>query len=184
MARSFVTGGLLLAAVAVLLLLNSFLDLGLGSVMLGTALGGALGMLTAGGPIGRAGAFIVGFVVTVVGYLVRVLLLNETGLGLFLFALLVIGVTTLIAGLTKGRMPLAAGLLGSAAVVGGYEVLFNQAAQNITAELIPAASAVLLPAAVAFFAATLAQLLAPDPQDDQAVAEDGYRTTNDYSEVR
>lgn len=184
MARSFVTGGLLLAAVAVLLLLNSLLDLGLGSVLLGTALGGALGMLTVGGPIGRVGAFLVGFVITVVGYLVRVLLLNETGLGLFLFALLVIGVVTLVAGLTKGRMPLAAGLLGAASVVGGYEVLFSFAPQNITDQLVPAASAVLLPAAVAFFAATLAQLLTPDAPDDQVVAADGYRTTNDYSEVR
>jgi hypothetical protein len=181
MARSFVTGGLLLAAVALLLLLNSFLGLGLGSVLLGVALGGVLGLVP-GGAVGRAGAFLVGFILAVVGYLVRVLLLNDTGLGLFLFALFVIGIATLLAGLTKGRMPLAAGLLGAAAVVGGYEVLFNLAPQNITAELVPAASAVLLPAALAFFAATLAQLIAPDEQPEASAAA-SYRN-DEYSEVR
>lgn len=168
MAKTFIAGGALLAAAALAILLDGLLGLGLGSVLLGVAIGGALGLGAAGSAVGRLGSFLVGFGAALVAYLLRILVLNDSPVGLWLFAAFVIVVVTIASGATGNRLPLWAGLLGAVAVVGSYEAAFLASPQNIQAELFSSASTTLVPISLAFLAA----LLATDTGEPAAAADE------------
>lgn len=167
MGKTFIAGLLVIAAAVLAIVLDGALGLGLGSVLLGVAIGGALGLSTDGTPIGRLGAFLVGFLVALVGYLIRILLLNESTLGSILHILLVLGLVTVICGVTKNRLPLLSGLLGIAAMVGAYEFAFASSPANIQTEIFEYASRVLVPVALGF----LATLFASAPDVESAAPE-------------
>lgn len=166
MARTFIAGLLIAVAAAITLLLNNVLSLDLGSIFLGIAAGGALGLANDGSPLGRLVAFMAGFFVAMIGYIVRVLVFNESAVGQIMFALLVLGILTVLAAVTGGWVPLWATLLGAATMVGAYELAFQTNPADIQQAIFEYGAKVLVPFTVAFIAALLVP--GPKPKKDEA----------------
>lgn len=152
MGKVFLQGAVLLVAGIVVLAINQVLNLGLGSITFGLAVGGVLGLVSDGGPVGRIGSFLVGVVVALVHYLVQVLFLNGSFAGLVVTLVIAFGLITVICALTSGRLPLWAALLGVALVVGAYEAAFVDSPQDITTQLFQYTTMALVPAAIGFLA--------------------------------
>jgi hypothetical protein len=152
MRRTLITGGLLAVFAALLAQFGGALGLDeIRSALLGAALGAVLGLVpTSESPIGRAAAFIVGFVLGWIGYALRAGVLPDTGAGRAIAAFLVIVVLTGICAAAVGFLPLWSGLLGVAAIAGAYEFAFGVDPTAFTSESITAATTVLLAAAVGF----------------------------------
>lgn len=156
MGKTFIAGLLFIAAAIVTIVLGAVLDLKIDSVFFGLAIGAALALVNdKSGTIGRLGAFAVGLVVTMAGYIVRILVLNESLLGQILFAVLVGLLIAVICGVTAGRLPLWAGMVGAALVAGSYEANFLAVPQDIATNLFAAVSMALVPMAIAFIAGIL-----------------------------
>lgn len=156
MSKTFGAGLLFIAAAIVTVVLGTLLDLQIDSVFFGLTIGAILALVNDNSSaLGRLGGFAVGIVVTMAGYIIRVLMLNESLLGQILFAIIVALLITAICGLTRGHLPLWSGLTGAALVVGSYEASFLQAPQDITTNLIASVSMALVPMAIAFIAGIL-----------------------------
>jgi hypothetical protein len=155
MGKVFIQGAALAIAGILAVLLDGWFGLGLGSVLFGLAVGGILGIVAEGGPVGRIGAFLIGVLTAMVVYVVRVLFLNDSSLGLSLAVLIALVVIVGLSGLTANRLPLWAGLLGLALVTGAYETSFVAAPQNVTVELLEFTTMALVPAALAFLAVSV-----------------------------
>jgi hypothetical protein len=157
MRRTLVTGGLLAVFAALLAQFGGALGLEeIRSALLGAALGAVLGLVPgADNPLGRAAAFLVGFVLGLVGYALRAGLLPDTGGGRALAAFLVIVLLTGICAATLGWLPLWSGLLGVAAIAGAYEYAFGIDPTAFTSQAFTAATTVLLAAAVGFLVGAL-----------------------------
>lgn len=153
MGKVFVQGLVILVGGIVVLALNEVLNLGLGAITFGIAMGGVLGLVSDGGPVGRVGSFVVGMVIAMALYVLQALLLNGSFLGSVVSIVIGLGLITVICAVTGGRLPLWAGLLGAALVTGAYQVSFNNAPQNLLTELPMAVTQALVPAAVGFLAA-------------------------------
>jgi hypothetical protein len=152
MRRTLVTGGLLAVFTALLAQFGGTLGLEeIRSALLGAAIGAALGLVPGrDNPLARAAAFLVGFVLGLVGYALRAGLLPDTGGGRALAAFLVVILLTGICAATLGWLPLWSGLLGVAAIAGAYEYAFALDPTAFTSESVTAATTVLLAAAVGF----------------------------------
>ncbi len=152
MRRTLVTGGLLAVFAALLAQFGGALGLDeIRSALLGAAIGAVLGLVPGSeNPLGRAAAFLVGFLLGLVGYALRAGLLPDTGSGRALAAFLVIVLLTGICAATLGWLPLWSGLLGVAAISGAYEYAFGIDPTAFTTEAVTAATTVLLAAAVGF----------------------------------
>jgi hypothetical protein len=150
MGKVFIQGLALAIAGVVAIALNQLLDLGLGSIGFGLLIGGVLGLVSDGGPVGRIGGFVVGIIVALVMYIVRVLLLNESFAGQVTAMVITLAVLTVVSALTLNRIPLWSGLLGTALVVGAYETSFIANPANVTSELIQYTTMALLPAAIGY----------------------------------
>jgi hypothetical protein len=179
MGKVFIQGVALAIAGFVAIALNQLLNLGLGSIAFGLLIGGILGLVSDGGPVGRVGAFVVGIVVAMVIYIVRVLFLNDSFGGQVLAMLITLGLLTVICALTAGKLPLWAALAGTALVTGAYETAFVAAPQNVTSELHSHTTAALVPAAFGFLAAVLVQDKAPGA--DRSAKGDNNATSNEAS---
>jgi hypothetical protein len=153
MGKTFVQGLVILVAGIVALALNQLLNLGLGSITFGLAVGGVLGLVSDGGPVGRVGAFIVGMIVTMILFVLSVLVLNNSFLGQVLTIVIGIGLITIICALTGGRLPLWAGLMGAVLVAGAYSQAFAANPAGILTELPQYTTQALVPAALGFLAA-------------------------------
>lgn len=173
MGKTFIAGLLLVAAGIVAIVLDGAFGLGLGSVLLGVAVGGALGLSRDGSPLGRLGAFLVGFLVAIVGYLLRILVLNESALGQILYIAIVVMIVTTVCAVTKNKLPLWAGALGIAAVVGAYELQFVASPQNIQADIFAAAAKVLFPTSLAFLASLF---FSTQPESAAAESDESWTT--------
>ncbi len=171
MGKTFIQGLVLLAAGIVALILNNLLNLGLGSITLGLAVGGILGLVSDGGPVGRVGSFVVGLVIAMVVYVVSILLLNTSFGGQVVGILIALGLVTLICGLTSGRLPLWAALAGIVLVAGAYGQAFADNPAGILTELPQYVTQALVPAALGF----LATIFVADraPQDASAAGATG-----------
>lgn len=173
MVKVFLQGLAVLVAGLVALILNQLLNLGLGSILFGLAIGSILGLVADGGAIGRAGAFLVGIVVTLVLYVARVLFLNDSFAGNVVVLLVGLVLITLICALTGGRLPLWAALAGVALVTGAYETSFVAASQNVTTELFQYMTMALVPAAFAFLATVfVADRVVPASSEGTAAPEE------------
>lgn len=153
MGKTFVQGLVILAAGIVALLLNQLLNLGLGSITFGLAVGGVLGLVSDGGPVGRVGAFVVGLIVTMILFVLSVLVLNTTFVGQVLTIVIGLGLITVICALTGGRLPLWAGLMGAILVAGAYGNAFASNPAGILTELPQYTTQALVPCALGFLAA-------------------------------
>jgi hypothetical protein len=152
MGKVFLQGLAVLIAGFVCLVLNQLLNLGLGSVVFGLAMGAILGLVGDGGPIGKALAFVVGIIVAMVLYIARVLFLNDSFAGNVIVILLGLVLVTVICALTSGRLPLWAALAGVALITGAYETAFVDTPQNLLTELFQYTTMALVPAGFGYLA--------------------------------
>jgi hypothetical protein len=166
--RRYIVAGLVLAVLTTLLVVLSD-ALGLdteGVALLGGALGGALGLVPDRSPVQRAGAFVIGFLAAWLGYALRAAVLPDATAGRALAVLVVLLVCLAIGAATRGRLPLWAMLLGTAAMAGAYETTY---AADPTAFLTSSAATAtsILVAAGAGFVAT--SLLGPQVEHEREV---------------
>jgi hypothetical protein len=121
-----VIGGLALAVVAALAVyLGDALNLGLPNPLLGVAVGGVLALAPGGRKLGRLAGFLVGVLLTLIGYGINAQFMPSASSGVALTAVLTLGLATAAAALSFGRMPLWSVLLGVAGFVGAYDYIYN-----------------------------------------------------------
>ena len=162
-----VLAGIFLAVLAALIvLLSGFLGPDVqGVVLLGAALGGALGLVPDRSPAQRVGAFAVGFVAAWIGYLLRAATLPDAPSGRAVAVLVVLLVCLAVAAASRGRLPLWAALVGAGAMAGSYEAAYAADPTAFLASSPASATAVLLTAGAGFVATSL---LGPSVADDRA----------------
>ncbi|MGW6129181.1 hypothetical protein ACWFNE_04055 [Cellulomonas sp. NPDC055163] len=186
MTRPLLAGPVLAVLAAVLVLLTGVLGPETQAVaLLGTALGGALGLVPDRSHAQRAGAFAAGLAAAWAGYLLRAAVLPDAPSGRAVAVLLVVLTCTLLAAGTRGALPLWATLLGAAALAGAYEAAYTADPSGVLATSPGAATTVLLAAGTGFVATALLDALgagrervasappepeAPDGPDDDAPA--------------
>lgn len=156
MTRPLLAGSVLAVLAAVLVLLTGVLGPEVQAVaLLGTALGGALGLVPDRSPGQRAAAFGAGLAAAWAGYVLRAAVLPDAPSGRAVASLLVVLACTLVAAGTRGALPLWATLLGAAALAGAYEATYTADPSGVLATSPGAATAVLLAAGAGFVAASL-----------------------------
>lgn len=179
MLRVFAAGILLAVGGGLLVWLGDALSLGLRSVLLAAAIGGAIGWVNRGSAIARIGGALVGFVIAWAGYLLRAAVLPDSTLGRVIGLAAILLLITIICGLTRDRLPLWTVLLGAALFVGGYDYPFQAAPYNVITDTIAIAPALLLPFALAFLLTSLVAAVETQPKHTQAKPEN----TPESSEV-
>lgn len=164
MRKTWLVGGLLIAAAVVALLASDLLGLELeAAVLLGLATGGVVAIVPDGSAAGRLIGFLAGFAAAWAGYLVRAGVLPDSLGGRIVSVCLVLLVCVLVAGVTANRVPLWAALLGAASMVGAFEHLYAAAPPEVIANSLSAATTLLMTSALGFLAAAIA---APSPLSD------------------
>jgi len=173
MGKVFVEGLVLIVAGIVVVALDQLLNLGLGSILFGLAIGGVLGLVSQadGGPVGRMLGFILGIVVAMVGFILQALVLNGSFVGQVLTVAVLLGLITIVCALTAGRVPLWSALLGLALITGAYGSYFAAAPQNILTEMFQYTTVALVPAAFGFLAGVFVAPQVKKTQLDEKVEE-------------
>jgi hypothetical protein len=106
--------------------------------------------------------FLVGFLASWAAYLLRAGFLPDTHAGHSVAVAFVVVVCTLVAALTRTRVPLWATLVGAAALAGSYESTYLEAPSQVLRTSTESSTSVLLAVALGFFAAAL---VAPGVRD-------------------
>jgi hypothetical protein len=164
------TGGVLVVAAVAIVMLSSTLGLDVESVaLMGAATGAVIALEPDRTPQARLIGFLVGFGASWLAYLVRAGFLPDTHAGHALAVGLVVIVCTLVAGLSRDRVPLWATLVGAAALTGSYETTYVEAPSQVLSTSASSSTSVLLAVALGFFAAAL---VAPGrrPADEDVAA--------------
>lgn len=156
MRTTMLTGGVLVVAAVAVVMLSSALGLDVESVaLMGAATGAVIALVPDRTPQARLIGFLVGFVASWLAYLVRAGLLPDTHAGHAVAVALVVVVCTLVAGLSRDRVPLWATLVGAAALAGSYETTYVEAPSQVLSTSASSSTSVLLAVALGFFAASL-----------------------------
>lgn len=153
---TMLTGGILVVAAVLVVVLSSALGLDVESVaLMGVATGAVVALVPDRTPADRLIGFLVGFAASWLGYLVRAGFLPDTPAGHAVAVALVVVICTLVAGLSKGRVPLWSTLLGAAALAGTYETTYLEAPSQVLRTSLSSSTSVLLAVGMGFFAAAL-----------------------------
>ncbi len=153
MVQKILAGIVLALASAAVLLLGEGLGWDLDGVLfLGAGVGGALGLVPNGTPLGKLGGFLLGVLAAAVGYALRAAVFPDTTTARAIVLLLVIAVAVGLVLLTFGRVPLWSAFLGVGALGGAYEVAFTDSPSSLLSTLPAAVSSLLLLVAVGFAA--------------------------------
>ncbi|HET7072204.1 MAG TPA: hypothetical protein VFI40_15370 [Nocardioides sp.] len=156
MRTTMLTGGVLVVAAVAIVMLSSTLGLEVESVaLMGAATGAVIALVPDRTPQARLIGFLVGFGASWLAYLVRAGFLPDTHAGHALAVGLVVIVCTLVAGLSRDRVPLWATLVGAAALTGSYETTYVEAPSQVLSTSASSSTSVLLAVALGFFAAAL-----------------------------
>ncbi|HEY2042786.1 MAG TPA: hypothetical protein VGH11_08920 [Jatrophihabitans sp.] len=191
MLKRFSSGLLLAVFAAVIIGLGQLLGLDLQHVaLLGSAIGGALGLIPHRSNLGRLGGFAVGFIAAWVGFAIRAAVLPDTTSGVAVAAFLVILVCTVVTTTTQGRLPLWSSLLGVAAVVGAYESTYANTPTEFLSQSPTAATTVAFAAALGYLATSILLPLIyggegeppPVPRTHQPKPEDDF-TSEDLDSI-
>jgi hypothetical protein len=163
MRNTLITGALLVAAVLVTFLFGSWFDLEVEqTALLGVTSGAVVVLAAPTGQLGRSlGAFVLGVILSLIGFFVRAALLPDTAGGRAVYAAVVVVLCVLAALATRQRLALWALLLGAASFAGAYEAAYNAAPPQVASTSISTLTTLALCAAMGFLAASLA---APRPQ--------------------
>jgi hypothetical protein len=150
------TGGVLLVAAVLIVVLSSSLSLDVESVaLMGAATGAVLALVPDRLPLFRLCGFLIGFVAAWIGYIVRAGFLPDTTAGHAIGVAFVVVVATAGAAASRDRIPLWSTLLGAAALAGSYEQTYLLAPSQVLRTSTSSSTSVLLAVALGFFAAAL-----------------------------
>jgi hypothetical protein len=156
MRKTWLVGGTLIVATVVVVALSAWFDLELESTALfGVAVGAVVALVPDRMPAMRLVGFLAGLAAAWIGYLVRAGFLPESIPGRSVGLGLVVLLCVLVAGLSFGRVPLWATLLGAAGMVGAYEAAHSAAPPEVVSTSFSAATALLMTAAVGFLAGSV-----------------------------
>ena len=164
MRNSLLVGiALTLTAVAVTLV-SGALDLDLEPVaLLGLAAGAVLALSTDRSAAGRVAAFAGGITFALVGYAARALALPDSDSGRAVAVAIVLGLVTMMAGLTRNHLPLWAGVLGAGAFAGAYDRVYTDAPAELLSTGVETLTVLLLAVSAGFLTGTLTRPAAAAP---------------------
>ena len=178
MRKALLSGALLAAAAAVVVLLGSWLGDDLQHfALLGAALGGVIGLAPHQPVWGKLGGFATGFVLAWVGFALRAAVLPDSAGGRAVAAFLVIMACVLVCALSAGRIPLWSALVGAAAIVGAYETTYTSSPSQFLEESPTAATTILFAAALGFMATSLLADAHPVAEPEWAEVDGGEPTS-------
>lgn len=160
MRKNVFTGLLLTCAAVLLIALGSALDVERVAAV-GLGAGAVLALVPDQGALSRFSGFALGFVIAWAGYVARAAVLPDSTSGRAVALGLVVAVVVL--GATLLRLPLWAGLLGVAALAGGYEAAFTAAPAEVATTSLTAVTSLVLAVGVGFVAGAFAPREATDP---------------------
>jgi hypothetical protein len=179
MRRTLLAGLCLAVAAGLLVLVGAALDLDLESVaLLGAAAGAVVALVPDRTPLVRLGGFAAGFLVALIGYVVRAALLPDTSTGRAVAVVVVLLLCVGVSAATAGRLPLWTLLLGTATLVGAYEYTYAAAPPELMTTAVETTTSLFLSLAVGFFAASFAAPVFARG-DDAAPAEARDNPTTD-----
>ncbi|MGB7979373.1 MAG: hypothetical protein WCF36_01095 [Candidatus Nanopelagicales bacterium] len=160
-------GGLALALVAyVAVYLGDALNLGLPNPLLGVAAGGVLALAPGGHRLGRLGGFLVGVVLTLIGYGVNAQFMPASSGGVAVTAALTFALATGASALSMGRMPLWSVLLGVAGFAGAYDFIYDDKPYDFLNSSVQTLGTFLVVFGLGYLAAALVDLLFPEVADE------------------
>jgi hypothetical protein len=123
--------------------------------LLGAAAGAVLGLVPDRLPAARLGGFLTGFLATWLGYALRAGMLPDNPMGRAIAAVVVVALITAVAVATANRLPLWAGFLGAAMLLGSYETTFAATPTEFVSDSMTAVTTSLLAAALGFLVTVL-----------------------------
>jgi hypothetical protein len=155
--RTLVTGSALAVAAFVLADQGAVFGADLPKVaLLGAAAGAVLGLVPDRSPAARLGGFAGGFAAAWFGYALRAGVLPDIPMGRAIAAVVVVAVVTAVAAATANRLPMWAGFVGVATLLGSYETTFAATPTSFVSDSMTAVTTSLLAAALGFLVAVLA----------------------------
>lgn len=183
MRRTIFAGLILAAATVVTMMIGAVLDLEIESVaLLGLTAGAIISLVPDASPGRRVAAFVLGFAAALLGYLVRAALMPDTSTGRAIAAGVVVLLCVGVVAISMGRLPLWATLLGTASLVGAYEITYSEAPPRVLDTSVSSSTALLLCVAVGFLATTVTS--AGPTRRDVPASEDADATPiNDMMEA-
>ena len=114
------------------IVLSSTLGLDVESVaLMGAGSGAVVALVPTRSPQDRLIGFLVGFAASWVGYLVRAGFLPDTTAGHAVAVAVVVAICTVVAALSRDRLPLWTLLLGAAVLAGSYETTYIEAPSQV-----------------------------------------------------
>lgn len=156
MRTTVLAGAVLVVAAVVIVMLSSSFGLDVESVaLMGASTGAVIALVPHRSPLARLLGFLAGFAASWMAYLLRAGLLPDTHAGHAIAVAFVVVVCTLVAGLSRDRIPLWSTLLGAAALTGSYEATYLLAPSQVLRTSTESSTSVLLAVALGFFAAAL-----------------------------
>ena len=123
--------------------------------LLGAAAGAVLGLVPDRLPAARLGGFLTGFAAAWLGYALRAGVLPDIPMGRAIAAVIVVGIITVVAVVTADRLPMWAGFLGSAVLLGSYETTFAATPTSFVSDSMTAVTTSLLAVALGFLVTVL-----------------------------
>ena len=163
MRATLLSGAVLTIGSILLVVLSATLGLGIESVaLMGAGCGAVIALVPGRSPLDRLLGFLVGFAVSWLGYLLRAGLLPDTTAGHAIAVAAVVAICSVVAALSRERLPLWTLLLGAAVLAGSYETTYIEAPSQVLRTSTSTSTSVLLAFALGFFAAAL---VAPRPSD-------------------
>src|SRR5689334_9264581 len=154
--RTLVTGAALAIAAFLLADHGALFGADLPKVaLMGAAAGAVLGLVPDRLPAARLGGFLTGFLAAWVGYALRAGVLPDIPMGRAIAAAVVVAIVTLVAVATANRLPMWAGFVGVATLLGSYETTFAATPTSFVSDSMTAVTTSLLAAAFGFLVTVL-----------------------------
>jgi len=123
--------------------------------LLGAAAGAVLGLVPDRLAAARLGGFLTGFASVWIGYALRAGVLPDIPMGRAIAAAVVVAIVTLVAVATANRLPMWAGFVGVATLLGSYETTFAATPTSFVSDSMTAVTTSLLAAAFGFLVTVL-----------------------------
>jgi hypothetical protein len=155
--RTLLTGSVLAVTAAALADHGAIFGADLPKVaLLGAAAGAVLGLVPDRSPAARLGGFVGGFAAAWLGYALRAGVLPDIPMGRAIAVVIVVSIVTAIATATANRLPLWAGFVGIATLLGSYETTFAATPTSFVSDSMTAVTTSLLAVSLGFIVSVLA----------------------------
>ena len=160
MRRTLLFGAVVSVLAFGVIMFGQLLGLNLQNVLVGMSLGAALGLVRTSSPLTRMGAFLIGFVAGLAFYLLRLGIFPSTWLGNAIAVVITLMLLTVIAALTRDRIPLWAMFIGTACFAGAYNGYFTSTPWLLETQAVSVAATMLFSVAAGFVVALLVEIRA------------------------